>query len=296
MKDARLLLGIGIVLCCALSCDESFNPSAAFEPRMVVYSILTTDSDTQYVRVYSTYNPPDNDPTRNRDEISVKDAQVSISQEGGPAFSFHPMTIPRSAKNRYASDVVAYYSYPFRPERGKTYILNVSSASFGTVSAMTTVPGAGTITPVNPQVLENPFYTSYDFGVSVALSPEAKGYLTRIFVDYLYPPGDWTYQPKRFEIPLSRVAISCFWDLFKETFPRATLRSTPSTPPVWVPLGQKEYKPEERVSYSSAALCHKVDDLYLTGREGCVQFRQAVFYTYPIRCAAVELLQRGEHV
>ena len=279
MKDARLLLGIGIVLCCALSCDESFNPSAAFEPRMVVYSILTTDSDTQYVRVYSSYNPPDNDPTKNQDETSVQDAQVSITQEGGPTFSFQAKAIARSEKSRYPSDIVVYYSSPFRAERGKTYTLTVSSASMGTVTAKTTVPGEGSITPVNPVALANPCFGGSDFGLSAALSPQAKAYLARIYIDYLYPPGDGTYQPKRFEVPVRRDVISYYWELYEEIYTHPTLRSTPSTSPVWVPLGQKEYKPEERVSYnSSAALCYKVDDLYLSGREGCVRFRQAVFY------------------
>jgi hypothetical protein len=99
---------------------------------MVVYSILTTESDTQYVRVYSSYNPPDNDPAKNQDETSVQDAQVSITQEGGQTFSFQLKAIARSENSRYPSDIVVYCSYPFRAERGKTYTLTVSSASMGT--------------------------------------------------------------------------------------------------------------------------------------------------------------------
>jgi hypothetical protein len=242
---------------------------------MVVYSILTTDCDTQYVRVYSTYNPSDNDPTKNPDEIQIQDAQVMITQEGGGAFSFEALSIDRLDKSRYATPIRAYRAFPFRPERGKRYTLNVSSVSFGTVTATTTVPASGSINPINPQVLENPFYTSFDFGVSVALSSEAKGYLTRIFVDYLYPPGDWTYQPKRFEIPLSRVAISCFWDLFKETYPCPTLRSTPAVPTITY-FG-RQYRPEERVPFNRIPYMHKIYHLY--DREGAgILFRQAVFY------------------
>jgi hypothetical protein len=65
------------------SSDTSFNPAAPFQPRMVVYCLLNTDCDTRYVRVYSTYNPPDNDPTRNPDEVPVNDALVSVAEEGG---------------------------------------------------------------------------------------------------------------------------------------------------------------------------------------------------------------------
>ena len=84
MKNAGFLSAIAIALACLMSCDTSFNPTAPFQPRMVVYSILMTNTDTQYVRIYSTYNPPDYDPTQNPDEISVNDAQVSVQQEGGP--------------------------------------------------------------------------------------------------------------------------------------------------------------------------------------------------------------------
>jgi hypothetical protein len=80
---------------------------------MVVYSILTTNSDTQYVRIYSTYNPPDNDPMRNADEISVQDAQVSITQEEGPTFSFQPMTIPRAGESRYLFTQALFYVVQF---------------------------------------------------------------------------------------------------------------------------------------------------------------------------------------
>jgi hypothetical protein len=242
---------------------------------MVVYSVLTTDSDTQYVRIYAAYDPTDNDPTRSPDEISVKDAQVSITQEAGSTFMFQPKRITRADKSRYPSDIDAYYACPFRAERGKTYTLTVSSASMGTVTAKTTAPGGGVILPINPAVLGNPFGTSSDFGVSAALSPQAKGYLVRIYIDYLYPLGDGTYEPTRFEIPLSREVISCFWDLYKETYPHPMVRSTPPTPRIVV--RGKEYGPEERVPYSRIPYMHKIYHLY--DRQGAgILFRQAVFY------------------
>jgi len=264
-----------IFLLVAGSCDNSFNPSAPFEPQMVVYSVLTTDSDTQYVRVYSTYNPPNNDPTSNQDETSVQDAQVSITQEGGSTFSFQAFTIDRLDKSRYPTPITAYRAFPFRAERGKTYTLTVSSASLGTVTATTTVPDVGTITPINVDVLGNPFFTSHDFGLKAGLSAQARGYLARIYVDYLYPPGDGRYQPKRFEVPLSRAPISCYLDLFKETYPHPTLRSTQANPTVIA--GARIFPPEpERIPYSRISYMHKIYHLY--DREGAgILFRQAVF-------------------
>jgi hypothetical protein len=241
---------------------------------MVVYSVLTTESDTQYVRVYSTYNPPDNDPTKNPDEISVKDAHVSITEEGGPTFTFQSRTIPRPPTSRYSGDILIYYSYPFRPGRGKTYALTVSSPLMGNATAKTTIPGQGKITPVNVDLLGDPFYTTQDFGVSAGISPEAQGFLVRIYVDYLYPPGNGTYQAKRFEIPLSREVVSCFWGLFAETYPVPQRRST-------YPNAVNEIyanpTPDEKVPYNREAYLHKIS--YLYDREGLgILFKQAVFY------------------
>jgi hypothetical protein len=126
-------------------------------------------------------------------------------------------------------------------------------------------------------MLENPFLTTDDFGLTAAISPEAEGFLTRIHVDYLYPVGDGTYQPKRFEIPLSREVISCFWDLYEESYPRPKRRSTPRNRPVVVANVIEFRVPDEQVAYNRAAYLHKISFLY--DREGAgILFRQAVFY------------------
>jgi hypothetical protein len=243
----------------------------------VVYSVLTTNSDSQYVRVYSSYLPPDNDPTKNPDEVSVKDAQVSISEQGGPTFSFQRITLPRSAGDRYASNITAYAAYPFRPGEGKTYTLTVNSPTFGTVTAQTTVPGQGLVDIVNPAALSNPCYYGQDFGISAALSPEAKGFLVRIYVDYLRPAPDGTYQPRRIEVPMRREVVSGYQGTYREVYPQPMLRSTAATGPVKV--GDIVlYRAEERVPYNSSAFCAKVTNIYTGGLEGCVHFTQAVFY------------------
>lgn len=273
---SSLLLGVAALLCLVLSCDESFNPSAAFQPRMVVYSILTTDSDTQYVRVYSSFNPPDNDPTRNQDEISVTDAQVSISQQGGPTFTFQPRTIERLDKSRYASAVRAYCAYPFRPEKGKKYILTVSSSAQGTLSATTTVPGSGSITPINPDVISLPYYTDKDYGFSATLAPESKGFLIRFYVDYLSPlPGE-KYEPRRFEVPVRRDVISYYYEIYRKVYPQPTLRTTARNPERFI--YSRELRSEERVTYARSAYAPILDwEIYEL--QGCgVRFVQGVFY------------------
>ena len=47
-----------------LSCNEPFSPKAPFDPHLVVYSVIYTDSPQQFVRVYSTYDVSGYDPYR----------------------------------------------------------------------------------------------------------------------------------------------------------------------------------------------------------------------------------------
>ena len=272
MKSILILLCLGIVLSFLSSCDESFTPSAPFEPRMVVYSMLSTEKDTQYVRVYSSYNPQDNDPSKNQDEIPVTDAQVTISQQSGPALSFRPITLDRPDKSRYQTDINAYYCYPFRPEKGKTYTLTVSSPTRGTTTASITVPGNGAVGPYNAFVLAAPYGVGEDFGVKATLSPQAKAFLVRIYVDYLSPLPAGGYQPKRFEVPIRRYVVSRIRELYREIYPQPVLRTTPT-------FAGKDIKSEESSAYTRAAYGGKLGQIY--DIEGCgVRFVQAVFYVF----------------
>jgi hypothetical protein len=170
---------------------------------MVVYSVLTTDSDTQYVRVYSTYNPAGSDPSENQDETSVTNAQVTISQGGGPSFAFQPTTIQRPDTSRYSSSIGAYYAYPFRPEEGKKYSLTISSQLYGVARSTLTVPSRGFISAENELLLKDPWNVPLDdIALSISLSPVAKGYLVRFYLDYeMLDSSGW--RTARVEVPIA---------------------------------------------------------------------------------------------
>jgi len=182
---------------------------------MVVYSVLTTESDTQYVRVYRTYNPPDNDPSKNQDEQSVTDANVTISSDSA-LYQFQKTVVQRVDKSRYASDIVAYISHPFKLARGKTYKLTVTSPTLGTATATATVPSVASISPSNFFAVADPYKNAYveRYGVNVYLSAQAKAFLVRIYVDYLAStPQGW--QLRRRQIPVLMKPISLYqgtWD------------------------------------------------------------------------------------
>ncbi len=241
---------------------------------MVVYSILTTQSDTQYVRVYSSYNPANNDPSRNPDELYVTDARVTIS-DGANTFTLRDTTLERADTSRYQTPIMVYYAYPFRPEKGKTYTLTVSSASLGTVTATTTAPGKGSVSPYNSFVLGQPYTSPYDYGLTALLANEAKAFVAHFYVDYL-EPNLGSYVPKRFEVPIRRDLVSAYYDLYREIFPQPKRRTTPSS--VYNPgLFGERPQPEERVPYNTSAYASKLKSLY--DINGCsLKFIQAVFY------------------
>lgn len=76
----HIVFVIGVCLCC-LACDESFNPEGLFQPVLVVYSVLSNTKQSQYVRVYSTYDPPAFDPYDVTTDMPIRDAFVRIAQQ-----------------------------------------------------------------------------------------------------------------------------------------------------------------------------------------------------------------------
>jgi len=133
-------------------CNHPFSPKGPYTDNMVVYGILTNRSDTQYVRVYSTYNPPGVDPLAQASDNALGGAGVVVTGGAGP-FQFVEKTTPRLDKSRYTDDILAYASFPFPLEAGKTYALSVTTKDLGGVSATVTVPKRGRIQFLNAYVL-----------------------------------------------------------------------------------------------------------------------------------------------
>lgn len=217
MKTPCLRLDVLIILCSIFlilinsSCNEPFIPAAPFEPRMIIYSVLSNVSDTQYVRIYSTYNPPNNDPSQNPEENSVTDARVTVS-DGATTYTFRDTSIQRPDQSRYKSPIHLYYSYPFKAEPGKTYVLNVTSPTHGRATASTTMPGKGLISFYRDDVLEMP---GQRWGTPVEInflaSNLSKALLIRFYVVYT-AENPWEQEENRsreriYEVPLRRVIL-----------------------------------------------------------------------------------------
>ena len=136
----------------AAGCNHPFSPKGPYTDNLVVYGILTNRSDTQYVRVYSTYNPPGVNPLAQTSDNSLGAAGVLVTSDSR-SFQFLEKTTLRLDKSRYTDDILAYASYPFPIETGTTYRLSVTSKDLGGVTASVTVPKRGRIQFLNAYVL-----------------------------------------------------------------------------------------------------------------------------------------------
>ncbi len=223
MRYIRALTVLSAVLLTA--CEENFSPNAPFVPKMVVYSFLRSDSDTQMVRVYSTYNPAENNPSNNTDEIQVSDAQVSFVQ-GSTSYQLRDTVIERGDKSRYTSDILMYYITPFRPQNGKAYTLNVFSPTYGTVVSNVVVPDSGRFTLIGSDFLKlyNPWSTG-SFVARGTLAPQTAAYIVRLYLYFLTDTPQGTVE-KRVEVP-RKLGYFCEgpYEIFEPTFPSIIQKS-----------------------------------------------------------------------
>jgi hypothetical protein len=193
------LIGIGFVLAFIPGCENSFDPRGPYQKQMVVYSVLSNNSDSQYVRVFTTYNPTGFDPSEVTTDTYVRKALVTLADDS-TSYKLRDTTIVRVDKSRYADDIGAYIAYPCRTRLGKTYTLSVASGE-GNISATVSIPGAGFLIPNNSYILKAPDkYGQENINVTIKISSITRGYVARIYVDYLARVGgSWVH--KRDEVP-----------------------------------------------------------------------------------------------
>lgn len=182
-------------------CDDALNPKGPLDKKMVVYSILSNKSDTQYVRIYATYNPTGFNPFENTTDTPIQDATVKLTQ-GAASFQFRDTTLLREDEARYSSPIAAYVLNPFKIQPGMQYTLTVTSPTQGQSTAKITLPGKGTIKISDIFLLRDPWYTEDDLGLQISISDLTKGFFVRFFLDYDYYVKDIGWKEQHLEIPV----------------------------------------------------------------------------------------------
>lgn len=206
-----------------LGCETPFDPKGEFRQQLVVYSVLSTDSDTAWARVYSTYNPPGFDPYEVTTDNPVTDAVVRLTS-GSSEWVFGDTLLPRADLSRYQSPIAAYMLTGLSVAPGTEYRLDVVSPTAGSLSAVVTVPGSGFITVSNSYVLQDPTLTDDNITATTMISPTTWGYSVRLsLIADVWQGG--VRRTVRKEVPLSVSEIIDCQNLIGE-YPRLRRRES----------------------------------------------------------------------
>lgn len=228
MSQRILLVLICLSFSLLTACNEAFDPRASLDEKMVVFSVLSTDRDVQFVRVQTNYMPPEYDPLSYTSDNVLRDAIVTI-RESNKTFRLRDTLLARSDSTRYKFPLRTYYLNSFTPQRGKSYSVIVQSPSYGQASASIIIPDQPRITlsPEMLQVLDRPDRSPQDAPIIfiVQLSSISKGYVGRLLIYYDVLKGsEWVEE--RVEIPVSS-ADSSKYSLDIPQYP--DLRVSPNT-------------------------------------------------------------------
>lgn len=209
-----------------LSCNQTFDSRATFQPQLVIFSVLSTDRTAQYVRVEGDYMPVGYDPLSSTTENAIPGATVTI-RDGSTTYSLRDTTLVRQDTSRYTSALHAFVLNPLTVQPGKTYVVTVQAPGFAAATATATMPGRGFPGTglTTSLLLDNPgkYEDNADIICNAQLSSTAKGYVGRLFVDYEVLIGaDWV--EGRSEIPLA-FADSKVPDLTYVSYPELTTRT-----------------------------------------------------------------------
>ncbi len=118
----------------ASGCNQEFDPRGPLDKKMVVYSILSSDREIQFVRVQADYMPAGYDPAGYVADHAIDDATVRIT-EYGRYYDLRDTLVWTSDTSRYKFPIHTYYLSSFTPLRGRAYQVVVRSPSHGNVSA-----------------------------------------------------------------------------------------------------------------------------------------------------------------
>ncbi len=203
MKSILCSAVLGIVV---IGCDSTFSPKGPYEPKLVVYSVLSPHGDQQFVRLGVTYDVEGFDPAVHSTEEMIRGATVNMVHDG-QTFVFRDTLIRRADSSRYSSPIGAYVAQPFRLVPGSRVQLSVVTQSFGTLTAETNVPGRGFISLTNSYVLRQVSSFESKIVVLLQIAPQARGYLLRYYIVYeVFKNGTWVLERRQF--PLSAISFA----------------------------------------------------------------------------------------
>lgn len=186
---ARRLAGLGLLASLLVACNQPFEPVGPVSDRLVLYSILSAQSDTQYVRVSATYSA--------LPAPEVENADVEMIG-GGRLIRFRDTTIRRVDEQGVLRSMKVYVAYNFRVTGGSQYHLLVSTPSGLQAQSRATALNVPSVRLVDPKPIDSltgkPIVLKTEF-------PSATGaYVMHFYLDYyVLIGGGW--ELRREEVP-----------------------------------------------------------------------------------------------
>ena len=224
----RILISALMAVMLLIACNQPFDPRAPLDKKMVVFSVLSTDRQMQFVRVQQSYMSSASDPTSFTSDNSVTDATVYLRASNGLQF-LKDTLLSRTDTSRYKFPMRAFVLNPFIPRWGESYEVIVQSVSYGLASASVTVPGQTEILISSDaaRALDRPdkYEQAAQMTFMVQMSGISKGYVGRLLLYYDVLKGS-SWVEERVEIPVSS-SDSSNYSLDYPVYPRLTI--TPPT-------------------------------------------------------------------
>jgi hypothetical protein len=215
-SNRRAMIAIALAGLTALishSCNNPFDPRGPVDDNLVVFTVLSTDHNTQFVSVTAPFVPSGFGTSEYySSDLSVSDAIVRIS---GPGENYHlrDTILSRPDTSHFTSPLRLFTVRPFTPQYGAKYTVSVSSSSHGTAATSVVMPGRPTLEMGAGTyfVLMHPREYASDRSIEflVKLSDLAKGYVARLFVDFDVLVGvDWVRD--RVQMPISSADTNAY--------------------------------------------------------------------------------------
>ena len=196
-KRTLFILKFAAIVVLFVGCKDTFSPKGPFENQLVVYSVLQTGRNLQYVRVYTNYDVSGFDPFECATDHPIAGAHVVITGARG-TYIFRDTLLPRQDKSRYTTPIAAYVAN-WQPKPGEKYTLDVRVDNIGSTTATVTTPRPSTllywypntrILDIPDSVMEYPSFYAYG-----RLLEQTKAYTFQFTIEYdvLLPEG-WRRQ------------------------------------------------------------------------------------------------------